>query len=124
MWESGPGSVTLVTFSNSLKVVCVCVCVCACVRLPCEGMVSSEQQGVVDWVLYPLEHCMESLLDLWASSWRPRDRARASSSWASSAPAWRMQGDTRYTPLTGICTGLRIQCHYYTDDLAVELAYR
>lgn len=52
---------------------------------PCEGIVSSEQQGVVVWVLYPLEHWMESLLDLWESSSRPLDRARASSSWTSAA---------------------------------------
>lgn len=29
---------------------------------PCEGIVSSEQDGVVVSVLYPLEYCRESLL--------------------------------------------------------------
>lgn len=53
---------------------------------------SSEQHGVVVWVLYPLEHCSESRLLLWVSSWRPRDRARASSSQASiSSPGCRWE---------------------------------
>lgn len=59
------------------------VCVYVHVYWPCcEGMVSSEQDGVVVWVLYPLEQWRESRLVRGASELSPPPRVRASCSLA------------------------------------------
>lgn len=59
-------------------------CVCrAHAHWPCcEGMVSSEQDGVVVWVLYPLEQWRESRLVRGASELSPPPRVRPSCSLA------------------------------------------
>lgn len=64
--------------------------------IPWDGIVSSEQQGVFVCVLYPLEHWIESLLDLWLSKSRPLDKAKANSSWGSIWPAWSSDTTTNH----------------------------
>lgn len=45
---------------------------------------------------------MESLLDLWVSSSRPLDKARASSSWTSISPALRGAATVLFFSSTGL----------------------